>query len=185
MFRCCFLLFFLTNILFSMEGFTTYNTKNNPKAKGLDLSIQIPNNYVSKETYRPNVALKFLNPQNPSDIIMVIVRDVFEEFVLDESNILSYCDLVINNLNSNNMPSKLFKCELTYIENLPATNMIYVSTGKRLNKQLASINNAYITYYKNYEISIMFASNNENDFIKMQDTYFQIINSFVVNDIYK
>lgn|GEM_PF-5919508 len=86
MFRCCFLLFFLSNILFSMEGFTTYNTKNNPKAKGLDLSIQIPNNYVSKETYRPNVALKFLNPQNPSDIIMVIVRDVFEEFVLDESN---------------------------------------------------------------------------------------------------
>ena len=180
MLRYCFLVILLTSLLFSIEGFTTYNTKNNPKAKGLDLSIQIPNNY-----YRPNVALKFLNPQNPSDIVMVIVKDVFEEFILNESNILSYCDLVINNSNSNNIPSKLFKCELTYIENLPAANMIYVSVVKRLNKQLASINNTYTTYYKHYEISIVFSSYNENSFIKMQNTYFQIINSFVINDIYK
>ncbi len=171
--------------LLALNGFTTYNTKNNPKAKNLNLNISIPNNYIQKTTYRPNVALKFIDKRNKGNMIMVLVYKQNKDMLYPtENNVLDYCNFLINDMNTHNMPSKLYKCNLTSLETLPTINMIYNSMGERAGYKFNFYTNSYFVFYKDYSIYIQGSSSTVKNFLKEQNNFIQVVNSLVINNLY-
>ncbi|ASM38205.1 MAG: hypothetical protein SPI03_01740 [Campylobacter sputorum] len=179
--------FIILNInLFAIDGFTIYNTANIDKAKGLDMSIQIPNYLEPYQTYRPNVAMKFVD-KNSRDMIMVLVyKDKeFEDMLIDESNYYEACKYMIDELNLANIKASLIDCRLINIEIFPAINMISKTTFKRVDKTLTSFSNDVMFFYKDYYIKIQSFYGSKQRLDNLSNLYFQVLNSIVINDLYK
>lgn len=171
--------------IFAIDGFHTYNTKNNPKAKGLDISIQIPKSFTQQESYRPNIALKFMD--NNKNLVMVLIYKIDERVILDESNLNEYCQLYINNSNESNKNMKvtLTQCKFAYIEDIFSPNLTYFVTAKRMDKEIVAYTDNYNIYYENYLISLQTSASTYKNLKQFQAIFYQIANSVVINDKYK
>lgn len=178
-----FMIFYLQ--IFTIDGFYTYNTKNNPKAKGLNVNVQIPKSFIQKETYLPNVALKFMDSDN--NIVMVLIYKLDEKVVLDEADLNEYCQIYIDNSNefNKNMKATLTECKFAYIEDIFSPNLTYFAIGKRMDKELIMYVNSYNIYYENYLISLQAATFKYQNFKQLLTIFYQIANSLVINDKYK
>ena len=110
----------------------TYNSKDNPKAKGVDFSVKVPKSWKSQEANRPNIVRKFTSNNG------YIVEDTFMENIM-----LGVYDLPIEvkKLTSqdvtdvcNDIPenSVLRDCKEAILENLPAVVKRFKLNMKRL-----------------------------------------------------
>lgn len=144
------------------------------------MSIQIPNYLEPYQTYRPNVAMKFVDKKD-RDMIMVLVykSKELENISINESNYYQMCQGEIDELNSHNMPSNLNSCELINIENLPAINMTLNTMGKRLDKDMTSYDNNLIFIYKDYLVCIMASYSSRERLENLIPIYYQVLNSIV------
>ncbi|WP_298081776.1 hypothetical protein [uncultured Campylobacter sp.] len=170
---------------FSLDGYTYYSTQNNPKAKGLDLKIGIPNSFILKDGYRPNVVLKFIDTNLNMIMVLIYKSPDFMGVELNQTNYKEFCESNIVDMSKNNMLSRLISCDMLVIENLPAVGMVSEILGKRLNLEITSYNNTYFVFYRDYLIEINFVSVDMQKLLTLEDTIYQVLNSIVINDIYR
>ncbi len=99
--------------------FQRYNSKDNPKAKGVDFTVKVPKSWKSQEANRPNIVRKFTSNNG------YIIEDTFMESIMllvydlpIEVNSLTQQDVndVCNDLPEN---AVLRECKKTNLENLP------------------------------------------------------------------
>lgn len=181
------IIFMLTLFMsaFSLDGHTYYSTLNNPRAKGLDLKIRIPNSFILKDGYRPNVALKFIDANLNMIMVLIYKSPDFIGVEFNQSNYEEFCESNIADMSKNNMVSRLISCDMLVIENLPAVSMVGEILGKRLNLEITSYNNTYFVFYRDYLIEINFVSVDMQKLLTLENTIYQVLNSIVINDMYR
>jgi len=181
------IIFMLTLFMsaFSLDGHTYYSTLNNPRAKGLDLKIRIPNSFILKDGYRPNVALKFIDANLNMIMVLIYKSPDFIGVEFNQSNYEEFCESNIADMSKNNMLSRLISCDMLVIENLPAVSMVGEILGKRLNLEITSYNNTYFVFYRDYLIEINFVSVDMQKLLTLENTIYQVLNSIVINDMYR
>ena len=181
------IIFMLTLFMsaFSLDGHTYYSTLNNPRAKGLDLKIRIPNSFILKDGYRPNVALKFIDANLNMIMVLIYKSPDFIGVEFNQGNYEEFCESNIADMSKNNMLSRLISCDMLVIENLPAVSMVGEILGKRLNLEITSYNNTYFVFYRDYLIEINFVSVDMQKLLTLENTIYQVLNSIVINDMYR
>ena len=163
-----------------------YNTKNISKAKGLDMDIRVPDNYFTKETYRPNVALKFINKNDYDDMIMVLVykNKEFLNLAINQHNKDEFCMDGLNELKTLDPNAKSFSCDLVYIETLPAISQTTSTTMKRVDFIKETFDRSIYFFYNDYCILVIFYSDSLAKLENSKATQDRILNSIVINSLY-
>jgi hypothetical protein len=99
--------------------FQRYNSKDNPKAKGVNFSVKIPKSWKSQEANRPNIVRKFSSNNGYMvedkfmENIMLLVQDLPVEInSLTQQDINDVCNDIPEN-------AILRDCKKTNLENLP------------------------------------------------------------------
>ena len=173
----------------------TYNSKDNPKAKGVDFSVKVPKSWKSQEANRPNIVRKFTSNNG------YIVEDTFMENIM-----LGVYDLPIEvkKLTSqdvtdvcNDIPenSVLRECKEAILENLPVVVQRLKLNIKRLENSMNIEIIQYNIYFKNKVIMIQGQVGAMNEkisektllerFEKFKPVFNYVANSLMINNLYK
>lgn len=174
--------------------FQRYNSKDNPKAKGVDFTVKIPKSWKSQEANRPNIVRKFTSNNG------YIIEDAFMESIMlsvydlpSEVNSLTEQDIndVCNDLPEN---AVLRECKKTNLENLPVIIQRTKLNVSRLENSMSMEFIQYTIFFKNKAILIQGQVGTLNDkvsektllerFEKFKPLFNYVANSLVVNDIY-
>ena len=172
----------------------TYNSKDNPKAKGVGFSVKVPKSWKSQEANRPNIVRKFTSNNG------YIIEDAFLESIMlsvydlpSEVNSLTEQDIndVCNDLPEN---AVLRECKKTNLENLPVIIQRTKLNVSRLENSMSMEFIQYTIFFKNKAILIQGQVGTLNDkvsektllerFEKFKPLFNYVANSLVVNDIY-
>ena len=179
---------------FSDNFFQKYNSKDNPKAKGVDFTVKAPKSWKSEEANRPNIVRKFGSNNG------YIVEDKFMEnimlMVFDlpiEVNSLTPQDItdVCNDIPENSI---LRECKKTELENLPVVIQRIKMNLSRLENSITIEVIQYNIYFKNKLVMIQGQVGTMNDkisektllerFEKFKPVFNYVANSLVINDLY-
>lgn len=171
-----------------------YNSKNNPKAKGVDFSVRVPKSWKSTEGNRPNIVRKFISNNG------YIVEDKFMENIIFgvydlpiEVNSLTQQDLndICNDIPANSI---LRDCKKTNLENLPVVTQRIKMDVSRLENNVNMEIIQYNIFYKNKLLMIQGQVGTINDkvsektllerFEKFKPVFSYVANSLVINDLY-
>ena len=173
----------------------TYNSKDNPKAKGVDFSVKVPKSWKSQEANRPNIVRKFTSNNG------YIIEDTFIENIM----ILVYgLPIEVKKLTSqdvtdvcNDIPenSVLRECKATTLENLPVVVQRLKLNMKRLENSMNMEVVQYNVFYKNKMIIIQGQVGTMNEkisektllerFEKFKPVFNYVANSLMISNLYK
>ena len=173
----------------------TYNSKDNPKAKGVDFSVKVPKSWKSQEANRPNIVRKFTSNNGYIiedtfiENIMILVYDLpIEVKKLTSQDVTDVCNDIPEN-------SVLRDCKEAILENLPAVVKRFKLNMKRLENSMNMEVVQYNVFYKNKMIIIQgqVGTMNENisektlleRFEKFKPVFNYVANSLMISNLYK
>ena len=173
----------------------TYNSKDNPKAKGVDFSVKVPKSWKSQEANRPNIVRKFTSNNGYIiedtfiENIMILVYDLpIEVKKLTSQDVTDVCNDIPEN-------SVLRDCKEAILENLPAVVKRFKLNMKRLENSMNMEVVQYDVFYKNKMIIIQgqVGTMNENisektlleRFEKFKPVFNYVANSLMISNLYK
>ena len=173
----------------------TYNSKDNPKAKGVDFSVKVPKSWKSQEANRPNIVRKFTSNNGYIiedtfiENIMILVYDLpIEVKKLTSQDVTDICNDIPEN-------SVLRDCKEAILENLPAVVKRFKLNMKRLENSMNMEVVQYNVFYKNKMIIIQgqVGTMNENisektlleRFEKFKPVFNYVANSLMISNLYK
>ena len=173
----------------------TYNSKDNPKAKGVDFSVKVPKSWKSQEANRPNIVRKFTSNNGYIiedtfiENIMILVYDLpIEVKKLTSQDVTDVCNDIPEN-------SVLRECKATTLENLPVVVKRLKLNMKRLENSMNMEVVQYNVFYKNKMIIIQgqVGTMNENisektlleRFEKFKPVFNYVANSLMISNLYK
>ena len=173
----------------------TYNSKDNPKAKGVDFSVKVPKSWKSQEANRPNIVRKFTSNNGYIiedtfiENIMILVYDLpIEVKKLTSQDVTDVCNDIPEN-------SVLRDCKATTLENLPVVVQRLKLNMKRLENCMNMEVVQYNVFYKNKMIIIQGQVGTMNEkisektllerFEKFKPVFNYVANSLMINNLYK
>ena len=173
----------------------TYNSKDNPKAKGVDFSVKVPKSWKSQEANRPNIVRKFTSNNGYIiedtfiENIMILVYDLpIEVKKLTSQDVTDVCNDIPEN-------SVLRECKATTLENLPVVVQRLKLNMKRLENSMNIEIIQYNIYFKNKVIMIQGQVGAMNEkisektllerFEKFKPVFNYVANSLMINNLYK
>ena len=173
----------------------TYNSKDNPKAKGVDFSVKVPKSWKSQEANRPNIVRKFTSNNGYIiedtfiENIMILVYDLpIEVKKLTSQDVTDVCNDIPEN-------SVLRECKATTLENLPVVVKRLKLNMKRLENSMNMEVVQYNVFYKNKMIIIQGQVGTMNEkisektllerFEKFKPVFNYVANSLMINNLYK
>ena len=173
----------------------TYNSKDNPKAKGVDFSVKVPKSWKSQEANRPNIVRKFTSNNGYIiedtfiENIMILVYDLpIEVKKLTSQDVTDVCNDIPEN-------SVLRECKTTTLENLPVVIQRLKLNIKRLENSMNIEIIQYNIYFKNKVIMIQGQVGAMNEkisektllerFEKFKPVFNYVANSLMINNLYK
>ena len=173
----------------------TYNSKDNPKAKGVDFSVKVPKSWKSQEANRPNIVRKFTSNNGYIiedtfiENIMILVYDLpIEVKKLTSQDVTDICNDIPEN-------SVLRECKTTTLENLPVVVQRLKLNIKRLENSMNIEIIQYNIYFKNKVIMIQGQVGAMNEkisektllerFEKFKPVFNYVANSLMINNLYK
>lgn|GEM_PF-1321276 len=169
-------------------------SKDNPKAKGVDFHIDIPQSWKVKSGKRPNTLWLlsyqngYLNEDNSQVSLGVTVRKLPEKInTISQQKAQEFCNELLKG-------TPIKECLKTTLENLPAIYARNTMTLERLRFKTTMEVANYFIFYNDKAIFLQGMVSNINDTLSHQqlnkkfDKYLplfdQIANSLVINDIY-
>ena len=173
----------------------TYNSKDNPKAKGVDFSVKVPKSWKSQEANRPNIVRKFTSNNGYIiedtfiENIMILVYDLpIEVKKLTSQDVTDVCNDIPEN-------SVLRECKATTLENLPVVVQRLKLNMKRLENSMNMEVVQYNVFYKNKMIIIQGQVGTMNEkisektllerFEKFKPVFNYVANSLMISNLYK
>ena len=173
----------------------TYNSKDNPKAKGVDFSVKVPKSWKSQEANRPNIVRKFTSNNGYIiedtfiENIMILVYDLpIEVKKLTSQDVTDVCNDIPEN-------SVLRECKTTTLENLPVVIQRLKLNIKRLENSMNIEIIQYNIYFKNKVIMIQGQVGAMNEkisektllerFEKFKPVFNYVANSLMISNLYK
>lgn len=173
----------------------TYNSKDNPKAKGVDFSVKVPKSWKSQEANRPNIVRKFTSNNGYIiedtfiENIMILVYDLpIEVKKLTSQDVTDVCNDIPEN-------SVLRDCKEAILENLPAVVKRFKLNMKRLENSMNMEVVQYNVFYKNKMIIIQGQVGTMNEkisektllerFEKFKPVFNYVANSLMISNLYK
>ena len=173
----------------------TYNSKDNPKAKGVDFSVKVPKSWKSQEANRPNIVRKFTSNNGYIiedtfiENIMILVYDLpIEVKKLTSQDVTDVCNDIPEN-------SVLRDCKEAILENLPAVVKRFKLNMKRLENCMNMEVVQYNVFYKNKMIIIQGQVGTMNEkisektllerFEKFKPVFNYVANSLMISNLYK
>ena len=173
----------------------TYNSKDNPKAKGVDFSVKVPKSWKSQEANRPNIVRKFTSNNGYIiedtfiENIMILVYDLpIEVKKLTSQDVTDVCNDIPEN-------SVLRECKATTLENLPVVVQRLKLNMKRLENSMNMEVVQYDVFYKNKMIIIQGQVGTMNEkisektllerFEKFKPVFNYVANSLMISNLYK
>ena len=173
----------------------TYNSKDNPKAKGVDFSVKVPKSWKSQEANRPNIVRKFTSNNGYIiedtfiENIMILVYDLpIEVKKLTSQDVTDVCNDIPEN-------SVLRECKATTLENLPVVVQRLKLNMKRLENSMNIEIIQYNIYFKNKVIMIQGQVGAMNEkisektllerFEKFKPVFNYVANSLMISNLYK
>ena len=173
----------------------TYNSKDNPKAKGVDFSVKVPKSWKSQEANRPNIVRKFTSNNGYIiedtfiENIMILVYDLpIEVKKLTSQDVTDVCNDIPEN-------SILRECKATTLENLPVVVQRLKLNMKRLENSMNMEVVQYNVFYKNKMIIIQGQVGTMNEkisektllerFEKFKPVFNYVANSLMISNLYK
>ena len=173
----------------------TYNSKDNPKAKGVDFSVKVPKSWKSQEANRPNIVRKFTSNNGYIiedtfiENIMILVYDLpIEVKKLTSQDVTDICNDIPEN-------SVLRDCKEAILENLPAVVKRFKLNMKRLENSMNMEVVQYNVFYKNKMIIIQGQVGTMNEkisektllerFEKFKPVFNYVANSLMISNLYK
>ena len=173
----------------------TYNSKDNPKAKGVDFSVKVPKSWKSQEANRPNIVRKFTSNNGYIiedtfiENIMILVYDLpIEVKKLTSQDVTDVCNDIPEN-------SVLRECKATTLENLPVVVKRLKLNMKRLENSMNMEVVQYNVFYKNKMIIIQGQVGTMNEkisektllerFEKFKPVFNYVANSLMISNLYK
>ncbi|WP_141050776.1 hypothetical protein [Aliarcobacter cryaerophilus] len=173
----------------------TYNSKDNPKAKGVDFSVKVPKSWKSQEANRPNIVRKFTSNNGYIiedtfiENIMILVYDLpIEVKKLTSQDVTDVCNDIPEN-------SVLRDCKATTLENLPVVVQRLKLNMKRLENCMNMEVVQYNVFYKNKMIIIQGQVGTMNEkisektllerFEKFKPVFNYVANSLMISNLYK
>lgn len=173
----------------------TYNSKDNPKAKGVDFSVKVPKSWKSQEANRPNIVRKFTSNNGYIiedtfiENIMILVYDLpIEVKKLTSQDVTDVCNDIPEN-------SVLRDCKEAILENLPAVVKRFKLNMKRLENSMNMEVVQYDVFYKNKMIIIQGQVGTMNEkisektllerFEKFKPVFNYVANSLMISNLYK
>ena len=173
----------------------TYNSTDNPKAKGVDFSVKVPKSWKSQEANRPNIVRKFTSNNGYIiedtfiENIMILVYDLpIEVKKLTSQDVTDVCNDIPEN-------SVLRDCKEAILENLPAVVKRFKLNMKRLENSMNMEVVQYNVFYKNKMIIIQGQVGTMNEkisektllerFEKFKPVFNYVANSLMISNLYK
>lgn len=173
----------------------TYNSTDNPKAKGVDFSVKVPKSWKSQEANRPNIVRKFTSNNGYIiedtfiENIMILVYDLpIEVKKLTSQDVTDVCNDIPEN-------SVLRECKATTLENLPVVVQRLKLNMKRLENSMNMEVVQYNVFYKNKMIIIQGQVGTMNEkisektllerFEKFKPVFNYVANSLMISNLYK
>lgn len=173
----------------------TYNSKDNPKAKGVDFSVKVPKSWKSQEANRPNIVRKFTSNNGYivedtfMENIMILVYDLpIEVKKLTSQDVTDVCNDIPEN-------SVLRECKEAILENLPVVVQRLKLNMKRLENSMNMEVVQYNVFYKNKMIIIQGQVGTMNEkisektllerFEKFKPVFNYVANSLMISNLYK
>ena len=173
----------------------TYNSKDNPKAKGVDFSVKVPKSWKSQEANRPNIVRKFTSNNGYIiedtfiENIMILVYDLpIEVKKLTSQDVTDVCNDIPEN-------SVLRDCKEAILENLPVVVQRLKLDMKRLENSMNMEVVQYNVFYKNKMIIIQGQVGTMNEkisektllerFEKFKPVFNYVANSLMISNLYK
>ena len=173
----------------------TYNSKDNPKAKGVDFSVKVPKSWKSQEANRPNIVRKFTSNNGYIiedtfiENIMILVYDLpIEVKKLTSQDVTDVCNDIPEN-------SVLREYKATTLENLPVVVQRLKLNIKRLENSMNMEFIQYNIYFKNKVIMIQGQVGTMNEkisektllerFEKFKPVFNYVANSLMISNLYK
>ena len=173
----------------------TYNSKDNPKAKGVDFSVKVPKSWKSQEANRPNIVRKFTSNNGYIiedtfiENIMILVYDLpIEVKKLTSQDVTDVCNDIPEN-------SVLRDCKEAILENLPVVVKRFKLNMKRLENSMNMEVVQYNVFYKNKMIIIQGQVGTMNEkisektllerFEKFKPVFNYVANSLMISNLYK
>jgi hypothetical protein len=174
---------------FNLGQTSKYSTLGLGKSQGLKIHFNYPKSWEAVDGERPHIVKKIVQP---GGTVMAIIQIVQLDFESTQSEInqffsnelqLMYPDYKIISVNNN-----------MRIEGLRCGTVECTKSAIRANQNIYSHNFDFVTFYKNYQFSILFMVVDKvgeskeivNDrFNKLKPLFSQMINSIVIDNIWE
>jgi hypothetical protein len=174
---------------FSLGQVIKYSSLGLGKSRGLKIHFKYPQSWEAIDGERPHIVKKIVQP---GGTVMAIIQIVQLDFESTQSEInqffsnelqLMYPDYKIISVN-NNMK----------IEGLRSGTVECTKSAIRANQNIYSHNLDFVTFYKNYQFSILFMvvdkvgeskESVNGRFNKLKPLFLQMINSIVIDNIWE
>jgi len=178
---------------FKLNQTQKFSTKDHPKAKGINISLEYPINWEAKEGERPNIVKKFSRAlENGSSVIcLVVIKDLPSQIkILSDEDIAKemFSEEVIKSMFPGN--SKLLEHIHTKYDGQQGALSSFATVGEQSGLQLYSVSLQHIFIYSKKIICIRCTVGgllkNSREIEELYINYFplflQIGNSIVIND---
>lgn len=175
----------------SPSPFITYNSKNEPKARGLNFNIEYPADWDSKEGKRPHIARLFAQAKFDGTILKVATVAVYVNKLSDDEmpDLNDEGFFSAENARSLLPDNAVFLAfQKTKLEGCDAMLIEYRQQAERAGEKFFMRGLMCAFFYKNYYINIQTLttafsqSSSEEYFKEYKPTFMRMINSFVLLD---
>lgn len=140
----------------SAQNFQKFTSSKDPRAKGLDFSIEYPSSWTILEPDRPNVVKNIMSPSG-SEILVILVKKMPGIPDREQLAMVRKIMSTAEGLPSISIKSRfLGGSDKTVIDNLPASTLEYVSLNRVMETDVLARGLTYTILYEDYVVTLMF-----------------------------
>jgi|LakMenE18May11ns_1017448.scaffolds.fasta_scaffold9563388_2 hypothetical protein len=160
--------------------------KDHPKAKGVNLKIQVPVGWEVREGDRPNIVKKFVNGD---DVYLIQIRDNVTFFSRKQSRETIQKDNFVNDLiqkeNAFLKNLEVLEQSIVTIDTYPAIQSKVKGDYEQMGFKVTFIMKSWIIFYEDKYIILQSMGGNNSNFYENEQLYSLITNSVIFPEHYK
>ena len=160
--------------------------KDHPKAKGVNMKIQVPIGWDIMEGDRPNIVKKFVKGD---DVYLIQIRDNVTFFTRKQSRETIQKDNFVNDLiqkeNSFLKNLEVLEQSIVTIDTYPAIQSKVKGDYEQMGYKVTFIMKSWIIFYEDKYIILQSMGGNNSNFYENEQLYSLITNSVIFPEHYK
>jgi hypothetical protein len=181
---------FYTDLIILKNDFRIFDIINHAKAKGVNVSIALPSNWILEEGRRPNIIKRFSDNTSYGNLMCLensafLSRKEAEELIDSDLSIKYESRVFLNGFVPKEKDLNVFEHSKTFISSYPTYRFTYSSTQESALGRIKMMTRTWVIFYEDRLLLFSIMTNDEFNFVGYLNLYDYIASKIVLPDQFK